>query len=113
MSYPMSSNGQQPFDLSAARAMQLLSPRPALTKAEGREAKETVKTGGLCTFCAGIHAGLSSPACPRLASGKVNGDGTVVEFTYWRDGEWDTSRIIFAADIEDAEESEGEEKSSE
>ena len=112
----MPTSGQPMFERAASSVIsgagRLLTPvtpqlpRPILSVAERREAEDAVKAGALCLYCAGIHAGPSSPACPRLASGKLNGDGTVVEFSFWRDGEWDTSRVVFAADIEDEGEDE-------
>jgi hypothetical protein len=74
---------------------------PPLTPAERQEAAKLVREGLTCQFCAGLHAGPSSPACPRLASGKLNGDGAVIEFTFWPDGQWDTSRVRFVADLAD------------
>lgn len=82
------------------------APRPALTAEERRDAAELIKRGDVCRFCAGLHVGASGPACPRLAAGKLNGDGAVTEFTYWRDGEWDTSRLVFAADLDDDDDGE-------
>lgn len=100
-----------PLDLAANVAIretqQRLGLAPAvrapMTAAEKREAHALVKAGNTCVFCAGLHVGASGPACPRLASGKLNGDGTVTEFAFWRDGDWDTSRVVFAADVEDEE----------
>ncbi len=77
------------------------TPVQSLTDVEKNEAYDVVKKGFSCVFCAGIHAGASTPACPRLSSGKLNGDGVVTEFTFWRHGQWDTSRVIFVADLED------------
>lgn len=82
-----------------------LQPKPTLplTQQEKKEAEDAVKAGAVCVFCARIHPGASSPACPRLASGKVNGDGTVIEFTFWQDGSWDTSRSVPVEDLEEDE----------
>lgn len=90
----------------AQSLIQNLQPKPIvpLTVQEKADAAEAIKSGAVCVFCASLHAGASSPACPRLASGKVNGDGTVIEFTFWRDGEWDTSRLIPIEDLDDASE---------
>jgi hypothetical protein len=68
---------------------------PVLTTDERTEAEAAL--ADMCRLCAGIHAG-SDLACPRLASFKLDGDGNVREGTFWRDGEWDTSRVLFAAD---------------
>lgn len=93
----------------AQELIQGITPRPRLTREEKREADEALKDKTIvCTFCAGLHAGPSSPACPRLASGKVNGDGTVVEFTFWRDDEWDKSRVVYLEDAIDEPEDDDE-----
>lgn len=78
-------------------------PRAPLTDKERRDASDLFKQGAVCAFCAAIHVGASSPACPRLASGKLNGDGAVVEFAFWPDGQWDQSRVVFAADVAEEE----------
>jgi hypothetical protein len=97
-----------PLDHLAVEAIQgaqlrlgLISPRPTLTDVEKREAGELVRDGQTCRFCAGLHVGASGPACPRLAAGKLNGDGDVVEFTFWPDGKWSTDRVVFVADVAD------------
>lgn len=100
--------GQSPLDLAALAAVsgaqRLLgaAPRLPLTREERIEAEKAAIEGGLCRFCAGLHAGASTPACPRLAAGRLNGDGDVVEFTFWE--RWDASRVIFAEDIESEDE---------
>jgi len=93
---------------------------PTLSTEEREEALKDAATA-TCTFCAGFHPGASTPACPRLATFKLNGDGNVVEGSFWPDGitdasaevigddgktkavfhlhgEWDTSKVVFAAD---------------
>lgn len=110
MSFP--AGRSNPLDLLSAdairQAQQALypptAPRPTLNDQEKRDAGELVRSGGSCLFCAGIHVGASTPACPRLASGKLNGDGAVVEFSFWPDGQWDTSRVVFVADVAENEE---------
>lgn len=94
----------------AATGHRAPTPRPVLTEQEKREAGDLVRQGQTCRFCAGLHVGASGPACPRLAAGKLNGDGDVVEFSFWPDGQWDQSRVVFVADVtEDAEvETEGD-----
>lgn len=106
--------GQSPFDLAAQSALGALSgarpplspllTRPPLTLAERRDAADAIKAGGLCRFCGGIHVGASTPACPRLASGKLNGDGDIVEFAFWPT--WDATRVVFPEDAEDEPEPE-------
>lgn len=113
MAIPLGGN-EPPLDMAAqsviAGAQRLLDsrgPRSPMTLAEKAEAREAIeKNGALCLFCAGIHVGASTPACPRLASGKLNGDGTVVEFTYW--GSWDATRVVFPEDIEEDEDKESD-----
>lgn len=96
---------QSPFDQAAhsvitgTQRIFSSTPRLPLTQEEKTEAKKVAQDGGVCLFCGAIHVGASTPACPRLASGKLNGDGAVTEFTYWR--EWDTDRVVFPEDIED------------
>lgn len=104
---------QLPLDDIALRAIAgtqqriapVVAPRLPMSKQERDEVEKAVKDTGICLFCAGIHAGLSGPACPRLASGKLNGDGTVVEFTFWN--EWNTDRVVFPEDIDDEDEESG------
>lgn len=100
--------GQSPhsqLDLAALAAVgtaqRLLNgaPRLPVSREEREELEKVAADGGLCRFCAGIHAGGSTPACPRLASGKLNGDGDVTEFTYWPS--WDASRVIYPEDVDE------------
>lgn len=83
------------------RLLPTITSRPALDAAERRDADELISHGNVCRFCAGLHVGANSPACPRLAGGKLNGDGAVVEFTFWPPHEWDTSRVVFPDALED------------
>src|SRR5690348_9727120 len=57
--------------------------------------------GEYCTYCGGIHPGLSLPACPRIASFELDADGKMRAAAFWPDGEFDTTGIYFAADAED------------
>lgn len=110
----MSSGGEKaPFDeaaysvISGTQRMFSAPLRLPMTQEEKIEARKVAQDGGICLFCAGIHVGASTPACPRLASGKLNGDGSVTEFTYWQ--EWNADRVVFPEDIEDdTKEAEGE-----
>jgi hypothetical protein len=73
-----------------------------LTAEQQAEAIQTIAGGGGCPICGGIHA--AEPwGCPRLSSFRRDADGMIVEGTYWRDGEYDTSKIVYA-DSETAEE---------
>jgi hypothetical protein len=103
--------GQAPhsqLDLAAlaavSSAQRLISgqPRLPISREEREELEKVAADGGICRFCAGIHAGSSTPACPRLAGGKLNGDGDVVEFTYWPS--WDASRVIYPEDVDEESE---------
>lgn len=79
------------------------------TQEEKQLAAELIQRGDVCRFCAGIHPGASGPACPRLASGKLNGDGTVVEFTFWADHDWRPAaagRVVFVEELGDDTEEE-------
>lgn len=78
------------------------APRLPVSREDREELEKVAEDGGLCRFCAGIHAGASTPACPRLAGGKLNGDGDVTEFTFWPT--WDASRVIYPEDVEDDDE---------
>lgn len=80
--------------------------------------------------CASFHPGASTPACPRLATFELNGDGKVIKGSFWPDGatedaietdgegkvrtvthhrssSWDTSRVVAVADVAE-DEPEGE-----
>src|SRR5215472_1102455 len=58
---------------------------PPMPREEREEALANAKDTA-CLFCAGWHEGASTPACPRLATFKLNGDGQVTEGTFWPDG---------------------------
>jgi len=85
--------------VSSAQRLLGSQPRLPVTHEEREELERVAADGGLCRFCAGIHAGGSTPACPRLASGKLNGDGDLIEFTYWPS--WDASRVIYPEDVDE------------
>jgi hypothetical protein len=67
--------------------------RPRLTEEQKAEAAGIPP----CKLCASLHAG-GELACPRLASFRLD-RGELVEGTYWRDGEWDASRVVYAEEI--------------
>jgi hypothetical protein len=105
---------------------------PPLTREEREEAlKDAGSTA--CCFCAAWHPGASTAACPRLATFKLNGDGQVVEGTFWPDGvtdsavevdgdgkvraatyhrtdSWDTTRVVRVSDAAEEEPEDGEEE---
>jgi hypothetical protein len=67
---------------------------PALSPQERAEAEQAER----CVYCAGIHAGMSTPACPRLASFELDGDGKVKAGTFWAGLEWAKGRVVLAED---------------
>ena len=69
--------------------------RPELTDADRRALGEAIQAGALCACCAGVHAGTEL-ACPRVATFERDGDGKIKAGSYWPDGTWDTSRVVFA-----------------
>ena len=69
--------------------------RPELTDKDRRELSEAIAAGAMCRCCAGVHAGTEL-ACPRLAAFELDGDGKVRAGAFWPDGQWDTSRVVFA-----------------
>jgi hypothetical protein len=108
----MGGGGEQPFDRSGADVIGAMraalgGQQPyhrALTEQERSEAQQQPQR---CLLCAGIHAGMSTPGCPRLASFKLDGDGKITEGTFWEGTAWAEGRVIFAEDA--AEESSEEE----
>lgn len=62
--------------------------------------------GDFCVYCLGIHAGLSLPGCPRIATFELDGDGKLRAATYHADGEWDASGVYFTADVEEDDDGE-------
>ena len=106
-------------------------PRPVLTAEERKEALEAVDGKETCLFCGALHHGASTPACPRLATFELNGDGQVVKGSFWPEGvsdaaceldgegavravtfhqhsEYDTSQIVRAADAAEEDDDRGE-----
>ena len=100
-------------------------PVKKLSDEEKADALKSAKERA-CRFCAAFHAGASTAACPRLATFKLNGDGDVVEGSYWPEGVtdsevtmdaqgntvsvthhehqgWNTSRVVFVSDVADDE----------
>lgn len=101
-------------------------PYPPQLSTEQKEQALREAAQQACRFCATIHPGASSPACPRLATFKLNGDFEVIEGSFWPDGvsetvtgldgngnvvsvtqrtrsEWDTSRVVAPADLAEEE----------
>ena len=112
MTYPDSQPGRHAASatLSASRARNEPAtpsraprfPRQGRTLSPDRAAdvlKEFTE-GNFCTLCGGIHAGLSMPACPRVASFELDPDGKLKAATFWPDGEYDASGTYLASDVE-------------
>lgn len=78
--------GQRQFPLPAPRA---------LTEQERAEALDVIAKGGGCSLCGGLHA-ADEHGCPRLASFELDPDGKIRAGTFWPDGSYDTSRVVYA-----------------
>lgn len=76
-------------------------PLPAREHLTGEEKDSALAEAAqtACAYCGGIHPAAGTAACRRLASFKVNGDGTITEGAFWRDGEWDDSAVVWPADL--------------
>ncbi len=70
-------------------------PPPKLSADTEAQVLQTVAEGGACSCCGGVHP-AADYGCPRLASFRRDADGMLVEGTYWQDGQWDSSKIMFA-----------------
>ena len=118
---PFEHAAQQAIHAARMRVESFTRPRPILTPEEREDALKRADEGETCRFCAAFHAGASTPACPRLATFELNGDGQVIKGSFWPEGvsdaaveldgegkvravtfhkhdEWDTSQIVRAAD---------------
>lgn len=73
-----------------------------LTDEDRRAADDLIKQGKTCRLCAGLHPG-GELACRRLAAFELDADGQLRAGSFWRDGEWDTSGVLFAAEVQDDE----------
>jgi len=107
---PFESLGQQVLATARAR-MDPRSPQvPVLTPQERAEAEQAAAEQRNCLYCGGLHAGPSTPACPRLASFDLDGDGRVKSGTFWPGLEWAKGRVVLAEDVheEGAEEEAGD-----
>jgi hypothetical protein len=79
-------------------------PAKPLTAEERAEALDTISKGGGCPCCGGIHTAADF-GCPRLSWFRRDADGMLIEGSFWPDGSWDASKILFADD--DAEAGDG------
>lgn len=73
------------------------APPQKLTAEQQAEALDIISKGAGCRCCAGIHPG-DEMACPRLASFELDGDGNIRAGSYFADGSWDRSSVVFATD---------------
>jgi hypothetical protein len=112
--------------VEALTRAQLPFPVKALSEEEKAGALRDAATAA-CRFCAALHPGASTAACPRLATFKLNGDLDVTEGSFWPSGatetvvttnaegnvlsvtqtsrsDWDLSRVVFADDLAEEEE---------
>ena len=131
---PFEHAARQAIDAARARVEGFTRPRPVLTPQEREEALKRIDEGGkdgTCLFCGALHHGASTPACPRLATFELNGDGQVIKGSFWPEGvsdaaveldgggtvravtfhkhdEWDTSQIVRAADAAEEDDAEAE-----
>jgi len=117
VTYPGQSPGFPPLDPAAQSAISAAQERLAVLTRQrvqlpGRPLSSTEKdeallaaAGSACVLCGGIHPGAGTPACPRVATFELNGDGTVIRGSFWPEGQWDTGKVVFPADL--AEQDEG------
>ncbi len=113
MSFPGAQGGYSRPPLETAASAALMAARgklggrhafpvppqqpPKLTPEQRTEAMDIISKGAACRCCAGIHPG-DEMACPRLASFELDGDGNVRAGSYFADGSWDRSSVVFATD---------------
>jgi hypothetical protein len=134
---PLEGVGQQAIRMAQDRLGvltrgQFPPPVKRLTEEEKEGVLKSAKDEA-CYLCGALHAAPNTPACPRVATFKLNGDGVLIEGSFWPDsvtdsaiemngtGEvitvthhrhvgWDTSRVMF---ISDAAEQGGEDEAAE
>jgi hypothetical protein len=104
---PMLENAAQDSIAAARGQTRYVRPpeyEPAqLTDAERAEAEKAAQGGKvLCHFCAAVHPLPSTPACPRLVSVELDGDGKVKSATFRTDTKWQ-ARVVLAEDLEEGE----------
>ncbi len=80
-----------PYAVPAAHAILSEEERAAAQKAAEDEAK-------VCTLCGGIHPLPGKPACPRLATFEIDGDGRVTKGTFFEGTAWAEGKVVFPAD---------------
>ena len=98
-------------------------PVKKLSDEEKEDALKSAKDDA-CYLCGAFHAAPNTPACPRVATFRLDGDGRLVEGSFFPsaisdsavdlDSEgkvigvhhethvgWDTSRVVFISDVAD------------
>jgi hypothetical protein len=107
VTHPRQSAGQPPFEdaaaatIAAARGQQRRPVLPAqpLTEEDKAEAAKVAQAKLYCTLCGGAHAMPSTPACPRLSSFELDGDGKLKAGTFWPGLKWAKGRVALIEDL--------------
>jgi hypothetical protein len=117
VSYPEATAGRHRSPILDASRARPETPRPAgprfprqprVLSAEIRQqAAERFNAQEFCQFCGGLHPGISTPACPRIASFDLNADGALCSAVFFASGDWDASEVIFSTDTEEPNEPAG------
>lgn len=111
MTHPRQSAGQPPFEDAAAatiaaargeRRRPVTVPQP-LTEEDKAEAAKVEQARLYCTLCGGAHAMPSTPACPRLASFELDGEGKLRAGTFWPGLKWAKGRVALIEDLHEKE----------
>jgi len=131
---PFEHAAQQAIAAARSRVEAFTRPRPILTPEEREDALKRAEKGETCLFCGGFHHGASTPACPRLATFELNGDGAVIKGSFWPEGvsdaaveldgegavravtfhrhdEWNTEKVVSVADAAEDDDPEAEQGS--
>ena len=119
MTTPGVSRGQPPFDQTAQDAIAAARGQPRyvrppegyepfpLTPEEKAEARKPAARSGACFLCGCEHALPNTPACPRLASFEVDGEGRVKAGTFRPGKKWAKGLAVFIADLLEEDEPDG------
>jgi len=90
------SPGLPPLDHAARDAIRMAQDRlgvltrgrmPAPQPLSEQEKADALKSAATdtCLLCGALHAAPNTPACPRVATCKINPDGKVTEASFWPD----------------------------
>ena len=114
MTHPRQSAGQPPFEDQAAHSIAAVRgerrrpvPPPPLTEDDKAEAAKVGQAGLYCGLCGGAHAMPSTPACPRLASFELDGEGKLKAGTFWPGLKWAKGRVALIEDLHEKESADG------